>query len=222
MVTKVVTDKDVDGVTIIINTDNKLACATPSGSGSTAVEIEELSYREFLDSGDIIRPFMSKLWVDNKAYPINKVGRIKGTNWLVFQAEGLLQTQPTPPVTEPEQPPVTTQPDTLTTKTGCPHTITDTGSGYEMDGALTIYHTLHNNSGKVPQSLAFTVNVGSQSREYTVPYPGPSVPYKWTSISDFAYEGQTLLSVSNIKVVFTDGSSVTSNIVSPGCLSLPL
>ena len=107
MVTKVVTDKDVDGVTIIINGDNKLACATPSGSGSTAIEIEELSYKEFLDSNEIIRPFMSKLWVDNKEYPINKVGRIKGTNWLVFQAEGLLQTKTTPPVTEPEQPPVT-------------------------------------------------------------------------------------------------------------------
>lgn len=90
MVTKVVTDKDVDGVTIIINTENKLACATPASGGSTTVEIEELSYREFIGSDDTIRPFMSKLWVDNKEYPINKVGRIKGTNWLVFQADGLL------------------------------------------------------------------------------------------------------------------------------------
>lgn len=88
MVTKVVTENDVDGVTIIINPQNKLeAKIPPSNAGS--VEIEEL-----------IVVLNSSIIGNDRSYPITKVGRIKGTNWLVFQAEGLFNTTTTPPSTD--------------------------------------------------------------------------------------------------------------------------
>lgn len=93
MVTKVVTDQDVDNVTIIINDNNKLACATPSGSGSTAVEIEEIPNTSTVTDRVIA--------IDGKQYQMSKVGVIKGTEWLVFQLNGFVPVIATPPVTEP-------------------------------------------------------------------------------------------------------------------------
>ena len=91
MVTKVVTDQDVDGVTIIINTENKLACATPASGGSTTVEIEEVTGITNYHDGTgnyVDQPF--SIAKGGQQYPITKIGRIKGTNWLVLQADGLL------------------------------------------------------------------------------------------------------------------------------------
>lgn len=100
MVTKVVTDKDVDNVTIIINQQNKLEAKLPENSGSVVIE-EVTGITELHDGiGNFIESFFTIIKGEQR-YPITKVGRIAGTNWLVFQAEGLLQTKPTPPVTEP-------------------------------------------------------------------------------------------------------------------------
>ena len=100
MVTKVVTDQDVDGVTIIINTENKLACATPASGGSTTVEIEEVTgitnYHDGMGNY-VDQPF--SIAKGGQQYPITKIGRIKGTNWLVLQADGLLGSVTTPPST---------------------------------------------------------------------------------------------------------------------------
>ena len=84
---------DVDGVTIIINPDNKLACATPANGGSTTVEIEEVTgITNYHDGwGNYInQPF--SIAKGGQRYPITKIGRIKGTNWLVLQAGDLIPT----------------------------------------------------------------------------------------------------------------------------------
>lgn len=77
MVTKVVTEKDVDNVTIIVNARNQL---------ESQVVIEEVT-------GLTMPVTLTK---DGKAYPVTKVGKLTGTDWLVFQAEGLVEpVQPT-------------------------------------------------------------------------------------------------------------------------------
>lgn len=82
---KVAQEIDVDGVTIIINPQNKLeAKIPPSTTGS--VEIEELT--------GILNATITS---NSQEYPVTKVGRVKGTNWLVFQADGMFNTTTTPP-----------------------------------------------------------------------------------------------------------------------------
>ena len=82
----------VDGTTVKKKSDGTVYAVQGAGT----VEIEEVtgitSYRDgwgnYLDA-----PF--RLSKDGTNYPINKVGRIKGTDWLVLQASGLFaQTQP--------------------------------------------------------------------------------------------------------------------------------
>lgn len=67
MVTKVVTENDVDNVTIIINPQNQL---------ESQVVVEEFA--------DLFIPVT--LTKDGKEYTVKKVGKIAGTNWLVLQA----------------------------------------------------------------------------------------------------------------------------------------
>lgn len=88
---KVVTDQDVDGVTIVINPKtNKLEANIPPAT-SSAVEIEEVTGITNYNDGRgnyVDAPF--GITKGGATYPITKVGRIKGTDWLVLQADGLL------------------------------------------------------------------------------------------------------------------------------------
>lgn len=77
MVTKVVTEKDVDNVTIVVNAQNQL---------ESQVVIEEVA--------DLSMPVT--LTKDGKAYPVSKVGKLTGTDWLVFQVQEYIP----PPVKE--------------------------------------------------------------------------------------------------------------------------
>lgn len=77
MVTKVVTENDVDNVTIVINARNQL---------ESQVVIEEVA-------GLTMPVTLTK---DGKAYPVTKVGKIAGTDWLVFQVQEYIP----PPVKE--------------------------------------------------------------------------------------------------------------------------
>lgn len=67
MVTKVVTENDVDNVTIVVNAQNQL---------ESQVVVEEFA--------DLVIPI--RLMKDGAEYTINKVGKLAGTNWLVFQS----------------------------------------------------------------------------------------------------------------------------------------
>ena len=100
-VLKVVTDQDVDGVTIVINPQtNKLEANIPPATAN-AVEIEEVT--GITNYNDAFGNRTDKPFGITKAgtmYPITKVGRIKGTNWLVLQADGLLETDPNPTPTK--------------------------------------------------------------------------------------------------------------------------
>lgn len=82
MVTKVVTEHDVDNVTIIINPQNKLEAKIPKSSGS--VEIEEINaFLSFtFDQGLVVYRKDT-----NTNHPLTKLGRVKGTDWLVVRAK---------------------------------------------------------------------------------------------------------------------------------------
>lgn len=103
---KVCQEIDVDNVTIIINPQNKLEAKIPTNTASEVVIEEVTGITNYNDGwGNYLdQPF--SITKDGQQYPITKVGRIKGTNWLVLQADGLIPTE-TEPVT-PVQPPVTT------------------------------------------------------------------------------------------------------------------
>lgn len=83
---KVAQEIDVDNITIIVNEQNQL---------ESQVVVEEFA--------DLVIPV--KLRKDGAEYSITKVGKLVGTDWLVFQVGGALETVPTPPTTEPNPTP---------------------------------------------------------------------------------------------------------------------
>lgn len=79
---KVCQEIDVDNVTIVINPQNKLEAIIPKSSGS--VEIEEINaYLQFtFDQGLVVYRKDT-----NTNHPLTKLGRVKGTDWLVVRAK---------------------------------------------------------------------------------------------------------------------------------------
>lgn len=58
------------------------------------VEIEELPYGEFVDDNNVPNDYALRLVVGNQEVGIDKIGVIKGTQWLVFKASKFDLTQP--------------------------------------------------------------------------------------------------------------------------------
>lgn len=81
---KVAQEIDVDNVTIIVNPQNKLEAVIPESSGS--VEIEEINASLTFTFQDGIIVYRNDT---NTDHPITKLGRIKGTDWLVIRAKGV-------------------------------------------------------------------------------------------------------------------------------------
>lgn len=101
MVTKVVTANDVDNVTIVINGENKLQAKLPATTPSEVVIKEVTGITNYNDAFGTpsVAPF--GITKGGQHYPITKVGRIVGTNWLVFQADNLFSPGTTPPASKP-------------------------------------------------------------------------------------------------------------------------
>lgn len=66
-------------------------CNTGATSG---IEIEELPYTEFVDDNNVPNDYALRLVVGNQEVGIDKIGVIKGTQWLVFKASKVDLTQP--------------------------------------------------------------------------------------------------------------------------------
>ena len=85
MVTKVVTEHDVDNVTIIINSENKLQAQLPDTTSGEVV-IEEVP--NVTTANDVVT-------LDGTMRKITKLGKVSGTEWLVFQLDNPLPPKPT-------------------------------------------------------------------------------------------------------------------------------
>lgn len=205
----------VDGTTVKKKPDGTVYAVQGAGAGS--VEIEEVVLQGYADSMGNFADAPFQLSKDGTNYPINKVGRIKGTDWLVLQANGLF-VQPQPP----EQPPESEQPPSDTPiytylEYACVD-ITYAGGYYEMSNPISVHVTTSDTVGKTPQTVKFDVKLGSQTRTYSYPYSSGNV-YNWNSIGDFDYEGQTSYSIGNARVEFTDGSlSLPPTSIYPSCM----
>lgn len=66
-------------------------CCATSGGG---IEIEELPYGEFVDDNNVPNDYALRLVVGHQEVGIDKIGVIKGTQWLVFKASKFDLTQP--------------------------------------------------------------------------------------------------------------------------------
>ena len=78
MVTKVVTEHDVDNVTIIINSENKLQAQLPDTTSGEVV-IEEVP--------NVLPTHNAIVTLDGTMRKITKLGKVNGTEWLVFQLD---------------------------------------------------------------------------------------------------------------------------------------
>lgn len=79
---KVCQEIDVDNITLIVNPQNKLEAVIPESSGS--VEIEEIDANLWftLDQGLVVHKNDT-----NTNHQLTKLGRVKGTDWLVVRAK---------------------------------------------------------------------------------------------------------------------------------------
>lgn len=91
---KVCQEIDVDNVTIIINPQNKLEAKIPTSTPSEVVIEEVTGITNYNDAFGTHSNAPFGITKGGQHYPITKVGRIAGTNWLVFQADNLF-TSPT-------------------------------------------------------------------------------------------------------------------------------
>lgn len=219
---KVAQEIDVDNVTIIINPQNKLEAKIPPSTPSEVVIEEVTGITNFSDSMGTYADAPFSINKGGQQYPITKVGRIVGTNWLVFQTDApLVADEPdTPSQPEPEQPPNSSIKTYL--DYSCRVAIA-TGTHYELSYPIVVQVTTSDTGGKTPQTVKFDVTLGSQSRTYSYPYSSGNT-YYWNSIGDFNYEGQTSYHFGNARVEFTDGSvSLPPATNNTGCMmaSLP-
>lgn len=201
---KVAQEIDVDNVTIIINSQNKLEAKIPTSTPSEVVIEEVTGITNFSDSTGNYADTPFKINKDGQQYPITKVGRIVGTNWLVFQTDApLVADEPVTPVKpEPEQPPNSSIETYLNYSCG---DVKAAGTHYELSYPIAVQVTTSDTGGKTPKTVKFDVTLGSQTRTYSYPYSASNI-YEWNSINDFTYEGETSYSISNARVEFTDGS----------------
>lgn len=182
---KVVQEIDVDNVTIIINPQNKLEAKIPTSTPSEVV-IEEVPN---------VTPANAVVTLNGTDRKIVKLGKVSGTEWLVFQLDS--------PVDSPAQPAPSDidtylQYDCVRSEGGVDH--------YKMITPLSVRVTTSDVGSKTPKTVKFDVKLGSQTRTYSYPYSASNT-YVWNSINDFSYEGLTSYHIENARVEFTDGSS---------------
>ena len=192
MVTKVVTEHDVDNVTIIINPQNKLEAKIPEPSGFTEIEEIDANLQFTSDQGLVVHNNDT-----NTNHQLTKLGRVKGTDWLVIRANDVFGD-------------VKPAPSDINTylEVDC-GLVEDGGDHYKLISQLSVKVTTSDVCGKTPQTVKFDVVLGSQSRTYSYPYSASNT-YEWNSINDFTYDGSTRYRIENARVEFTDGSSSSS------------
>lgn len=198
---KVAQEIDVDNVTIIINSENKLQAQMPANSGS--VEIEEVTGITNYNDGWGNRtdaPF--GITKGGQQYPITKVGRIAGTNWLVFQADGLIKDEPVTPI----QPPVTST--NWYAERICEQTE------YSSSGSYTGV-TLR---GDLPEGITQIIITKDDGTEVRFLYDG-STQYKYNVNPDeYPQNGH---SAETVTLVTAQGN-VSSNVIGAECMYISL
>lgn len=176
---KVAQEIDVDGVTIIINPENKLEAKLPENT-SGSVEIEEINANLWFtfDQGLVVHRNDT-----NTNHTLQKLGRIKGTDWLVIRAKDVFgDVEPVPEYDTAWRLPWTAS--------GDDGIVTYIKNGDNIVGATT---TISFNR-KLPAGMSFdvhfelegqpvkTVNVVSESQsQFTVT----------TGVTDFRFDNST-------------------------------
>lgn len=191
---KVAQEIDVDNVTIIINPQNKLEAKIPTTSSE--VVIEEVPN---------VTPNNTVVTLNGTEHRIVKLGKVNGTEWLVFQLDSPAQPAPSNIITFIE--------------VNCGR-VEYGKDRYVMTDPVSVKVTTSDTGGKIPQTVKFDVTVGSQTRTYSYPYSASNT-YEWNSINDFRYEGHTNFTFGNVSVEFTDGSVSLPNSFKYACM-LPL
>lgn len=175
MVTKVVTANDVDNVTIVINGENKLQAKLPATTPSEVV-IEEVP--DVTTANAVVT-------VNGVERKITKLGKVNGTDWLVFQL-GL--------------------PTNISVECGKVYRMSD---HFLVETPPVVRVTTPNMGGKTPQTVKFDVNIFAETRTYSYPY-SESNEYVWNNFADFTYNpAAAWITFSAASIVFTDGSSTT-------------
>lgn len=190
---KVCQEIDVDNVTIIINPQNKLEAKIPESSGSVEIEEIDANLQFTSDQGLVVHKNDT-----NTNHQLTKLGRVKGTDWLVIRANDVFgDVKPAPS-------------DINTYLEADYGSVQSRGDHYALTVPVSVKVTTSDTGGKTPQTVKFDVTLGSQSRTYSYPY-SESNTYEWNSINDFTYEGLTSVCIDNARVEFTDGSSSSHN-----------
>lgn len=138
---KVCQEIDVDGVTIIINPQNKLEAKLPENVPNQNLEFEEVEPTDYVAEGghDVFKKtYLPSYGINNKEAKVVKLVRVKGTDYFMFKLEGVQGVEQ-----PPEEPPVDVPPtDTSNAKVYRPEgetptvTINTTDYTYEMSSSL--------------------------------------------------------------------------------------
>lgn len=138
---KVCQEIDVDGVTIIINTQKKLEAVLPDNPTLDFEEVELTDYTT-QEGGEVLKETYSQSFgIENKEAKVVKLVRLKGTDYFMFKLEGVGETEEPipdlPPADKPTSPADTSNAKAYYPEGEVPKVVIDTTAyTYEISGSL--------------------------------------------------------------------------------------
>ncbi len=137
------------------------------------------------------------------SYPIDKVGRIDGTDWFVISSSGITA--------------VVTIENAFTWDRNCPYGIAnETYKKYDYPPKSWYVRLVSGQTSQgTPTQVRITATVGNETKVFTQPYNGD---YYYLDLNAFTYQGTVDFTVNKVELLLANGNIVTSTSTHPACI----
>lgn len=166
----------------------------PTSSG-TPLTITDVSATAFNDSQSNPVDNLGSFTFGGTSYPIDKVGRIDGTDWFVFSSKNITTG--------------TTIENAFTWNRNCPDVVVrpdDTRYNY-TDKSWYVHLVSGQTANGTPVSVRITATVGTETKVFTQPFKGD---YYYLDLNAFTFQGPTSSRIDKVELLLGNGSIVTS------------
>lgn len=174
----------------------------PTSSG-TPLTITDVTATAFNDPQGSNVDNLGSFTFGGTSYPIDKVGRIDGTDWFVFSSSGITA--------------VVTIENAFTWDRNCPSaTANVTSNKYDYSPKSWYVRLVSGQTSQgTPTQVRITATVGNETKVFTQPYNGD---YYYLDLNAFTYQGTVSFTVNKVELLLANGNVVTSASAYPSCI----
>lgn len=174
----------------------------PTSSG-TPLTITDVSATAFNDPQGSNVDNLGSFTFGGTSYPIDKVGRIDGTDWFVISSSGITA--------------VVTIENAFTWNRNCPAaTANVTSKKYNYTPKSWYVRLVSGQTSQgTPTQVRITATVGNETKVFTQPYNGD---YYYLDLNAFTYQGTVSFTVNKVELLLANGNVVTSTSAHPSCI----